>query len=143
METPTEQARCHGGKTMRDVPFKKKLWQMIDSIVLNIPHSSSEFPGTAKDGWENEIDEHIQRWTDWGTDPCSGWPHPWIPAFILSPSPGQDSSAMWSVCKTIRRKKSVRASSIHLSKESGGTLPEQISSTGHITLGTRLPSSRS
>lgn len=38
---------------------------MIDSIVLNIPHSSSEFPGTAKDGWENGIDEHIQRWTDW------------------------------------------------------------------------------
>lgn len=40
---------------------------MIDSIVLNIPHSSSEFPGTAKDGWENGIDVHIQRWTDWGT----------------------------------------------------------------------------
>ncbi len=38
---------------------------MIDSIVLNIPHSSSEFPGTAKDGWENGIDVHIQRWTDW------------------------------------------------------------------------------
>ena len=45
---------------------------MIDSIVLNIPHSSSEFPGTAKDGWENGIDEHIQRWTDWGTDRLFG-----------------------------------------------------------------------
>lgn len=58
METPTEQARCHGGKTMRNVLFKK-LWQMIDSIVLNIPHSSSEFPGTAKDGWENDPLEKI------------------------------------------------------------------------------------
>ena len=45
---------------------------MIDRIVLNIPHSSSEFPGTAKDGWENGIDEHIQRWTDWGTDRLFG-----------------------------------------------------------------------
>lgn len=45
---------------------------MIDSIVLNIPHSSSEFPGTAKDGWENGIDVHIQRWTDWGTDRLFG-----------------------------------------------------------------------
>ncbi|MCI6239358.1 MAG: N-formylglutamate amidohydrolase, partial [Lachnospiraceae bacterium] len=45
---------------------------MIDNIVLNIPHSSSEFPGTAKDGWENGIDEHIQRWTDWGTDRLFG-----------------------------------------------------------------------
>lgn len=34
---------------------------MIDSIVLNVPHSSSEFPGTVKDGWENGIDVHIQR----------------------------------------------------------------------------------
>lgn len=32
---------------------------MIDSIVLNIPHSSSEFPGTAKDGWENDPLEKI------------------------------------------------------------------------------------
>lgn len=45
---------------------------MIDKVVLNIPHSSSEFPGTAKDEWENGIDVHIQRWTDWGTDRLFG-----------------------------------------------------------------------
>lgn len=45
---------------------------MIDRIVLNIPHSSSEFPGMAKASWGTGIDEHIQRWTDWGTNHLFG-----------------------------------------------------------------------
>lgn len=45
---------------------------MIDRIVLNIPHSSSEFPGFAKASWEPGIDEHIRRWTDWGTNHLFG-----------------------------------------------------------------------
>ena len=86
----------------------KKLWQMIDSIVLNIPHSSSVFPGTAKtDGKTTSMCISSAGQTGERTA-CSGWPHPWIPAFIRSSSPGQDSSAMWSVWKTIRWKKSVR-----------------------------------
>lgn len=47
---------------------------MIDRIVLDIPHSSSEFPGFAKANWEPGIDEHIQRWTDWGTNHLFGMP---------------------------------------------------------------------
>ena len=45
---------------------------MIDRIVLNIPHSSSEFPGSAKASWGTGIEEHIQRWTDWGTNHLFG-----------------------------------------------------------------------
>lgn len=45
---------------------------MIDRIVLNIPHSSSEFPGTEKTSWETGIDDYIQRWTDWGTNHLFG-----------------------------------------------------------------------
>lgn len=38
---------------------------MIDRIVLNIPHSSAEFPTGAKARWEGDVDAQIQRWTDW------------------------------------------------------------------------------
>ena len=40
---------------------------MIDRIVLNIPHSSGEFPGGTKTSWKGNIDPQIQRWTDWYT----------------------------------------------------------------------------
>lgn len=40
---------------------------MIDRIVLNIPHSSAEFPAGAKARWEGDVDSQIQRWTDWYT----------------------------------------------------------------------------
>lgn len=40
---------------------------MIDRIVLNIPHSSAEFPAGAKACWEGDVDSQIQRWTDWYT----------------------------------------------------------------------------
>lgn len=116
---------------------------MIDSIVLNIPHSSSEFPGTAKDGWENGIDEHIQRWTDWGTDRLFGMASSMDPRIHPVTFPWSRFFCDVERLENDPLEKSVRASSIHLSKESGGTLPEQKSSTGHITLGIRLPSSRS
>ena len=38
---------------------------MIDRIVLNIPHSSADFPSGAKPG--RDMDVQIQRWTDWYT----------------------------------------------------------------------------
>ena len=40
---------------------------MIDRIILNIPHSSAEFPAGAKARWEGDVDTQIQRWTDWYT----------------------------------------------------------------------------
>lgn len=116
---------------------------MIDSIVLNIPHSSSEFPGTAKDGWENGIDEHIQRWTDWGTDRLFGMASSMDPRIHPVTFP-------WSrfFCDVERLEndplEKIGQGIVYSSFEGiGGTLPEQKSSTGHITLGTRLPSSRS
>lgn len=118
---------------------------MIDSIVLNIPHSSSEFPGTAKDGWENGIDEHIQRWTDWGTDRLFGMASSMDPRIHPVTFPWSRFFCDVERLENDPLEKSVRASSIHLSKESGVTLPERRkkSSTDYITLGTRLPSSRS
>lgn len=40
---------------------------MVDRIVLNIPHSSADFPAEAKIGLAGDIDAQIQRWTDWYT----------------------------------------------------------------------------
>ncbi len=45
---------------------------MIERIVLNIPHSSAEFPEGCKKRWEDGVDEHIRRWTDWETDRLFG-----------------------------------------------------------------------
>ena len=82
-EAPTEQARCHGGKTMR-MFNQKQLCSMsqissqtagirsqplvrYQRIVLHIPHSSPVFPMGYED-WSKGIDEDIVRWTDWFTD---------------------------------------------------------------------------
>ena len=45
---------------------------MIERIVLNIPHSSDAFPAGCKERWEEGVDEHIRRWTDWETDRLFG-----------------------------------------------------------------------
>lgn len=45
---------------------------MIERIVLNIPHSSDAFPEGCKGSWEDGVDEHIRRWTDWETDRLFG-----------------------------------------------------------------------
>lgn len=109
--------------------YSKKIWQMIDKVVLNIPHSSSEFPGTAKDGWENGIDVHIQRWTDWGTDRLFGMASSMDPRIHPVTFPWSRFFCDVERLENDPLEKSVRASSIRLSKESGGTLPEQKSST--------------
>lgn len=39
----------------------------LESIVLNIPHSSAAFP-YGRDCWDEGIDGCVSRWTDWFTD---------------------------------------------------------------------------
>ncbi len=48
---------------------------MFDRIVLNIPHSSPDFP-FGKECWDKGIDVSIERWTDWFTDDLFILNHP-------------------------------------------------------------------